>query len=141
MRRTTRILCTFLFTATGACVDDSGGPDLEDRDIVFDGAEIRARLAKDPTARSFVDLRGGSRVRFVQDPVPLDFTHFLVQCPSMPHPIPMTDFADLLGLDLERPEFTLQSAAADDVEFRSTIDPTCEFDCFELEAGDCVISC
>jgi hypothetical protein len=147
MQRVKRVfLSTILFSALAACDDGSNEPDVEDRDVVFDGAEVRDELAANPAARFFVDLRGDSRVRFTQEDAPLDFTNFLVQCPSMPHPIPMTDFASLLDIDLDRREFSLQSASAADItDFRDTELPTCTLTCptgpEESLGEDCVWDC
>lgn len=134
-------LFTLFIAISGGCDDDSDGPGVEDRDLVFDGAEVRDKLAADPDSRFFVDLTGSDRVRFVQEDVPLDFTNFLVQCPSMPHPIPMLDFASMVGIDLEWPEFSMRSAAAEDVGFRA--EEACEEGryCPDANFDDCVMVC
>lgn len=112
-------------------------------EVVFDGAQVRAEVAADPDARFVVDLRGSDRVRFVQDEVGLDFAHFLVLSAAMPRPIPMREFADLFGLDLDLVEFTLQSAAAEDSVFRVTRSDLLE--CIEACVGEdedgCVAQC
>lgn len=138
-------LALVLCPGLAACVaeEELGPEDL--RSVVFDGEEVQAALAEDPDAVFFVDLREPSTYRFDQRVEPLAFEHFMVQCPSMPAPIPMEQFAAILELNTAATLWTVEPAGEG---FRDNEDPyqpdQGELDCgtqCDANGGDCVIVC
>jgi hypothetical protein len=117
-----------------ACGSEADEPDQELR-TYFEGAEIADDLANDPNASFFVDLRTEDVYTFDQDDHSIDFAYFTVQCPSMARPMPMPDFAALLGLDLEEPYWTMQSPQP----FRQAVDD-CVIVC-PRSGGECWLEC
>lgn len=134
----TTMILTAIVASLGACDDGPGGPAVDDRDVVFEGAEVRDQLAADPDAVLFVDLRGSSRVGFEQHDAPLDFSRLEVQGRGMAESVPMDEFADALGIDLRREEFTLQAVDAEEVGFRVN---KCQVICMHVQIEDCLFDC
>lgn len=141
--RLVSLLSLGLLLATGsACV---GSDELEaealDELEVFEGRE----LAADPDARLFVDLRGEQRYAFDQRALELDFDRFLVQCPTMPAPMPMPAFLDALDIDPSAPYWTLESDLSRELEQDADFRALCleeERHCPNgQDRGDCVWVC
>ncbi len=119
------------------CAEDLEPQDTTNR--VFDGVEIQQQLEGEPDATFFVDLREPQTYSFDQTEVDIEFSHFMVQCPSMDFPIPMEDFAQTLGISLEQDTLTLWSADFDlrlENTYRS--ETITEVECDD-EGEDCVV--
>ncbi|MCA9652985.1 MAG: hypothetical protein H6712_18630 [Myxococcales bacterium] len=101
-----------------ACDADDESHDLESRSVVFEADEVRATLERDPSTVFFVDLREPVTYLFDQPDEPIELERFMVQCPSMVQPMPMTDYLEMLELDegLEGSYWSIRSAEA---SFRS----------------------
>ncbi len=99
----------------------SAEPDSTFPTRVFEGLEVQDQLAEDPDALFFVDLREPQAFAFDQRDVAIDFSHFVVQCPSMEQPVPMEDFAQMLSFSLDAPAWTMWSAEFERSPHRSAI--------------------
>ncbi len=119
-----------LGVACDANDDSTDGSDTR-RHIYFDAAEVNDMLESDAPESLLVDVREGNIVHFDQSEESFDWSAFSAICPSMDAPIPMTDYMDGLGLNVEDLEYwTIQSADTDPASFRQ--DP------LELPGEDCL---
>lgn len=128
-----------------ACDADSDSSDTTSRDVVFDGAEIKAALDEDPSMTFFVDVRRGLVNHFDQSEEAIDFSHFLFQCPSMPGPVPMTDILDGFEPEAVSGEYwsiqSMQSEPEDGFRKAPLCPVGCVCDCPLSNPDDCVIIC
>jgi hypothetical protein len=107
---------TIFFALFAVACDEREAPpsNVGDRDVYFDGVEVEATLAENPSVMFFADLRDENIVHFDQSEEAIDFSHFIVQCPSMPGPMMMDEY-----LDSFEEEFYTQERWS----IRSTVDP------------------
>lgn len=120
------LLSSLVVFGLAACadteLDTEFDTDAQLREVIFDATEVEAELAADPDALFFIDMRDPTLVYvFDQRSETLDFEHFLVQCPTMVAPMPMIDYAMMLGIELDKQLWTIQSAPdeGDDEGFRA----------------------
>ncbi|MGH1348613.1 MAG: hypothetical protein ACRBN8_44125 [Nannocystales bacterium] len=92
-------------SATG-CDDEAGTPD-----TYFEGTEIADRVRADPDAIFVVDMKYGVGYEFDQRQETIDFSRFLIKCPSMDSLQPMEFFAQTIELDLSTPYWEMGPAA------------------------------
>lgn len=107
-RMTLGVLACALSVASVGCAAEVEPQQSSNR--LFDGVEIQEQLNQDADAIFFVDLRQSQTYSFDQTQADIDFSHFVVQCPSMDFPVPMEDFAQTLGLSLDEEALTLWSS-------------------------------
>ena len=143
MTALTTLLLTTFSLGLGACVSEESSDD-ELEHVVFDGLEVAEIVAENPEATFFVDLGVGKVVHFDQAEESLDFSRFLVQCPSMAGPVPMDSWMRMMDLDETDSYWNLRSdLTASDEEFRAVADGPWG-DCYEVcdsEGKDCVERC
>ncbi len=128
-----------------ACDDREASPsEPSSRDIYFDGAEIEAELNEHPNVMYFADLRNGNVVHFDQSEEPVDFSHFIVQCPTMPGPMMMDAYLASFEDDFSTEErWSIRAAVDSGVDFRSVPPPPpgCYYHCPNGDLYDCVVIC
>lgn len=121
------------------------GDDLEtaDREVYFDGAEIKVLVEQDPNVTFFADVRDGTVNHFDQSEESIDFSNFTFQCPSMRTPVPMESILEHFDEEVYTAEYwsigSMQSPEGE-TEFRKIL---CPIDCVcECPApDDCVVIC
>jgi len=150
MSKRPRIQCLSLLLiafSAGACAPANEDNNPTIREVLFDGAEVRAELGENPDAVFFVDTRDGIINHFDESEEPLDYSKFIFQCPSMANPVPMEWIIEVIMSDnsdhglvnvVGSDYWTIQSQSAVDdslpPDFRSLCYTRCPTpgDCFEI---------
>ena len=97
---TPRFLSILLLALPALACDHEPLPEgADDSSRYFDGVDVADELAADSERVFFVDLSDGSTYTFDEVEEDIAFDHFIVRCPSMPQPIPMLDYFDIIGFE------------------------------------------